>query len=248
MSLPTVRRIQRLRHELQRRELRVVDVARRDGRFVRVTLQDESLKTFVSSSFDDHVKLMLPDGEGGVAMRDYTPRSFDTARGELVIEFALHGTGPFAGWAAQVAPGQTLTVAGPRGSMVIPMDYDWHLLVGDDTAWPAIQRRLEELPAAARVQLWLLMEAAPTLPACRPAAVDVRCVATPEDLLHGLGDARLPDGDGFVWCAGEAQVMARVRDLMLRDQAHPKEAMKVAAYWKGGATAYHARLDDDAAG
>ncbi len=244
-----VRRVQRVRHEIQRRELTVTEVARRDGRFVVVTLQGDSLKSFVSSSFDDHVKLMLPNPDasaGGPLMRDYTPRAFDTQRGELVLEFALHGSGPFSSWAAQAAPGQTLTVAGPRGSMVIPTDYAWHWLVGDDTAWPAIARRLEELPADARVSLWLLMDDAPTLPVRRPAALDLRVLATPQALLQALRSAALPAGEGYVWCAGEAQSMAQLRELMLRDKGHPKEGLKVAAYWKQGAEGFHERLDEDA--
>ncbi|HEY1129934.1 MAG TPA: siderophore-interacting protein [Roseateles sp.] len=238
------RRIQRVRYELQRRELRVVRVEPRGGRFVAVTVQGDSLRTFESASFDDHVKLMLPDGAGGLQMRDYTPRAFDTERGELVLEFALHGEGPFTEWAAQARAGQALTVAGPRGSMVIPTDYDWHLLVGDDSAWPAIARRLEELPADARVQVLLLMPDAPAWPT-RASAVP-RFVASPEALAQALRDLALPPGDGFVWCAGEAQLMARLRDILLHEKGHPKEAMKVAAYWKRGATGYHARLDDDA--
>lgn len=234
------RRIQRVRYELQRRELNVVRVEPRGARFVAVTVQGESLRSFASASFDDHVKLMLPDADGGLLMRDYTPRAFDTARGELTLEFALHGDGPFTEWAAQAEAGQTLTVAGPRGSMVIPTDYDWHLLVGDDSAWPAIARRLEELPAGAAVQLLLLM---PEVPAGVGAA-DLRLAATPEALVQALRDLPLPTGEGFVWCAGEAQLMAALREVLLREKGHPKEAMKVAAYWKQGATGYHARLDE----
>jgi len=241
------RRIQRLRYELQRRELRVVRVEPRGARFVAVTVQGESLRSFASASFDDHVKLMLPnpdEGASGPLMRDYTPRAFDTVRGELTLEFALHGQGPFTEWAAQARAGQTLTVAGPRGSMVIPTDYDWHLLVGDDSAWPAIARRLEELPAGAKVQLLLLM---PEVPAA-VASADLRLAATPEALVQALRELALPAGEGFAWCAGEAQLMAALREVLLREKGHPKEAMKVAAYWKQGATGYHARLDEDAPG
>jgi NADPH-dependent ferric siderophore reductase len=237
------RRIQRVRYELQRRELRVTRVEPRGDRFVAVTVQGDSLRTFASASFDDHVKLMLPDGAGGLQMRDYTPRAFDTARGELVLEFALHGDGPFTEWAAQAQVGQMLTVAGPRGAMVIPTDYDWHLLVGDDSAWPAIARRLEELPAAANVQVLLLMADAPAWPAHISATP--RCFATPEALTQALRELALPAGEGFAWCAGEARLMATLRDVLLREKGQPKEAMKVAAYWKQGATGYHARLDDD---
>lgn len=250
MSLPVqpepARRIERVRYEIQRRELRVTRVELRGERFVAITVQGDSLRNFASASFDDHVKLLLPDGAGGQLMRDYTPRAFDTARGELVLEFALHGagdaTGPFTAWALQAQVGQTLTVAGPRGSMVIPMDYDWHLLVGDDSAWPAIARRLEELPAAARADVLLLMPDVPALPGHVTASP--RCFATPEALTQALRDLALPAGEGFVWCAGEARLMATLRDVLLHEKGHPRAAMKVAAYWKQGAENYHARLDD----
>ena len=47
--------------------------------------------------------------------------------------------------------GDPVWIAGPRGSMVIPRAFDWYRLVGDETALPAIARRLEERPATARV-------------------------------------------------------------------------------------------------
>lgn len=88
-------------------------------------------------------------------MQDYTPRRFDAQ--ELGIEFALHGDGPAANWARQAQPGQTLTVAGSRGSFIVPTGFDWHLLVGDDSALPAIARRLEELPEGKPVTVVLAL-------------------------------------------------------------------------------------------
>ena len=38
--------------------------------------------------------------------------------------------------------GQWVGIAGPRGSLVIPTGFDWHWLIGDETALPAIARRL----------------------------------------------------------------------------------------------------------
>lgn len=86
--------------------------------------------------------------------------------GELTIEFALHGDGPAANWAAKAVPGSHLVVAGPRGSFVIPKDYDWHLLVGDETALPAVARRLEELPASTRAIVVLQASMRPTAGRC----------------------------------------------------------------------------------
>lgn len=102
---------------------------------------------FVSLSFDDHIKFMLDgdgDGDGPGAepvRRDYTPRHHDAAARELTLEFALHGEGSAAQGAAQATVGQRAVIGGPRASFIIPLDCDWHLLVGDETALPAIHRR-----------------------------------------------------------------------------------------------------------
>src|SRR6185436_499825 len=77
--------------------------------------------------------------------RDFTPRRFDVASGTFVIDFALHDAGPATNWAVAAKVGDTLEIGGPRGSAVIPDDFDWYILIGDETALPAIGRRVEEL-------------------------------------------------------------------------------------------------------
>ncbi len=130
----TVSRVQRVRHELKRRVLEVARVATISPHFRGIVFRGESLADFVSASFDDHVKFIL-DGDGpSPVMRDYTPRRFDREARELTIEFALHGDGPVADWAAQAGAGQRVTIGGPRGSMIVPTDFGWHLLAGDETA------------------------------------------------------------------------------------------------------------------
>ena len=202
-------------------------------------LHGESLASFRSDSFDDHVKLFF----GETDRRDYTPRSFDRERRELTIEFALHGEGAASNWASQAAVGQHLMVGGPRGSMVIPVDYDWHLLVADASALPAVHRRLEELPAGTRALVLVQVDdAADQRAMVSSAEVDLRWVQTSEELLSAVAALALPDGDGFAWAAGEAAVMARLRPLLV-DKGLPKESLKVAAYWKAGAVAFHETLE-----
>lgn len=237
LATAPVRRIQRIRHELQRRDLEVTRVEQLSPNFIVVTLHGESLTSFRSDSFDDHVKLFF--GEG--AKRDYTPRSFDIARQELTLEFALHGSGVASDWARQAAVGQRLVVAGPRGSMVIPADYDWHLLVGDESALPAVHRRLEELPPEARVIVLLQVGDAADHRQL-PALAAVQWVQTQEELQAAVAALALPEGDGFAWAAGEAAVMAAVHPLLVA-KGLPKEALKVAAYWKAGADAFHETLE-----
>lgn len=237
-NTPPVRRIQRIRHELQRRDLKVTRVERLSPGFVAVTLQGESLATFRSDSFDDHVKLFFGDD----AMRDYTPRRYDNARRELILEFALHGSGAASDWARQASAGQRLLVGGPRGSMVIPMDYDWHLLIGDDAALPAVRRRLEELPADARVLVVLQGAAEDRQLPAGPANTQVQWVDTPAALQAAVAALQLPAGEGFAWAAGEASAMAALRAVLV-EKGLTKEQLKVAAYWKAGATAFHENLE-----
>ena len=245
MSLTSpVRRVERVRHELVRRDVEVARVEAVSPQFLAVTFAGAALEGFTSLSFDDHLKFMFVGPSGEVHRRDYTPRHFDAARRELTIEFALHAGGLASDWARQAQPGMPATIGGPRGSMIIPTDFDWHLLVGDATALPAIHRRLEELPPGARVQV---IAHAPTPDDQRTmttrADAQVRWVSSANELVGAVRGLELPAGEGFVWCAGEAAVMARMRDLLTTDKGHPREAMRVAAYWKVGAEGHHENLE-----
>lgn len=241
--LSPTRRVQRVRHELRRREVAVTRVEPLGPGFVAITFGGESLADFVSDAFDDHVKFMLDDGEAEPARRDYTPRRFDRARCELTIEFALHGEGRASDWARRARPGQPATIAGPRGSMIIPTDFDWHLLAGDATALPAIHRRLEELgPDTRTIAIVQLADVADRRAFATAARLELQWVDDADALVAALARLPLPSGEGFAWAAGEAATMARLRDL-LRDKGQPREAMRVAAYWKRGLSAHHENLD-----
>ncbi|SHI89232.1 NADPH-dependent ferric siderophore reductase, contains FAD-binding and SIP domains [Roseomonas rosea] len=262
----------RVRHELRRRVLTVRHVERVTPRMARVTLAGPELEGFVTASFDDHVKLffpspgqgepmmpdfgpngpVLPEGAPRPIARDYTPRRFDPELGELVIDFALHEAGPATEWAAAAAPGQRIGVGGPRGSFVLPDDLDWYLLAGDETALPAIGRRIEERPPTARVLAVIEVadgterQALPERPGIevvwvergpRPPGQAGRLVAALEALI-------LPRGSGHAWVACEAEVARQLRRVLLERHGLPKERVKAAAYWKRGAAAAHEAVED----
>jgi NADPH-dependent ferric siderophore reductase len=52
-----------------------------------------------------------------------------------------------------------------------------------------------------------------------------------EQMLASVPSPALP--------ADEVSVMARLRALLLQEKSQPKEAMKVATYWKHGASDTH---------
>lgn len=243
-NLVSSTRGQRVRYETKRREVQVERVENISPHFRSVTFVGEALADFTSASFDDHVKFILASPGSEPFMRDYTPRRYDRNRRELTIEFALHGDGPAATWAANATVGQRVTIAGPRGSFIVPVDYVWHLLVGDETSLPAIARRLEELPAGARAVAMVQVD--------DPA--DRRTFQTATNLsVQWLGDAaglvqavrllNLPAGEGYAWCAGEAGLAATVRQILVDEKSHDRHAIRAAAYWKRGAVAHHENIE-----
>ena len=242
MTEPLIPAIERVRHDLKMREVQVARINHVSPGFASITFHGEALADFRSLSFDDHVKFMFNDANGEQVRRDYTPRRFDRDAREMDIEFALHGHGGAAEWARNATVGQSAIIGGPRGSMILPLAMDWHLLIADDSALPAVTRRLEELPDGARVQAVLLVDAADRRTFATGADADIRWVANEDELLQILRELPLHAGAGLAWGGGEAALMARVRQVLL-DKGLPRQAAKVSAYWKHGVADHHERLD-----
>ena len=151
--------IRKVRLEAIWRTLKVTSKQYITPQMLRVNFFSNELDTFESPSHDDHVKLLLQSGSSPTesVMRDFTPRAWSSAAGTFVLEFALHPAGPAADWAQSANSGDTLQIGGPRGSMSVPDDFDWYLLVGDATALPAIARRVESLRAGVPVTVIVLI-------------------------------------------------------------------------------------------
>jgi len=260
--------VQRVRHTLKARLLQVRHVAAISQNLVRITLTGE-LDDFTSASFDDHVKVFLPDGDAlpviptigpngpsypeGVqrpTMRDYTPRNYRAESNELDIDFVLHDHGPAGLWASQAKPGQHLGIAGPRGSFVIPDNFEWHLLIGDETALPAIARRLEELPSGTRV-IALIEISAPEHRIALDTATDAtiqwveHASESAESLLvQAVRDTPLPEGEGFIWAAGESSVVKAVRHHLVAERGVDKARIRASSYWRRGDVGSHEVIED----
>ncbi|WP_374349364.1 siderophore-interacting protein [Chitinimonas sp.] len=240
------RAVQRIRHELKMRPLTVQRIEDLSPSVRRIVFTGAALSDFVSASFDDHIKLIIEQEGAEPFRRDYTPRAFSRASCELAIEFVLHGTGLASEWASQAQPGQSVVVAGPRGSMVIPTDYDWHLLIGDESALPAIARRLEELPVGNRAMV--IAQAgnpADQRALASKAEASVQWVSDGQALHAALRGLTLPEGEGYAWAAGEHAVMTGVRRILIDEKQHSRSAMRVAAYWKQGESNQHGDIEDN---
>lgn len=220
--------------------------------FVRVRLSGDDLKGFESPGADDHMRLFFPTGPVGsveemraAPSREYTPLAWGDDW--LDVEFAVHGdSGVAAPWAATAPLGSSIGVGGPRGSAVLEGTPDSWLLVGDETAIPAIRRfaSLIGVGAAARV----IIETA-----TRGSEVDIDAPVAVEWLHRGDAPAgsaliRLLDGlavddaighDPFVFIAAEQSIVKPGRALLERWGLDASKAV-VKGYWKRGEAEYHA--------
>jgi NADPH-dependent ferric siderophore reductase len=134
----------------------------------RLTFRGDDLRPYDSDSM--HVSLLFPpegiaepewprpaaDGrtvwppdDRRPAARIYTVRALDVVRGTMDIDFVRHaGTGIASGFAERAAGNALIGCTGPIGRKI--PDADFYLLVGDETAIPAIDRILEKLPASTK--------------------------------------------------------------------------------------------------
>lgn len=88
-------------------------------------------------------------------MRTYTIRAIDPARQLLTVDFVVHGdNGPASRWAMSAEPGDPIQTTGPNSAYVGEIGgFDWEpppgltdlLIIGDETALPAIAGILEQI-------------------------------------------------------------------------------------------------------
>jgi NADPH-dependent ferric siderophore reductase len=186
-------------------------------------------------------RIVWPQGSHGVSLRKYTARRQDAAAGEVDIDFVLHGDGPAAAWAAAAAPGHQLGVA--SAASLGEAAAGWLLLIGDETAIPAIGRILADAAPATR-GLALLEVAGPEeqQPLTGPPGMEVRWLhrdgvepGLSPMLVDAVAGLRPPAGDDvFAWVAAESATVQAVRaDLrsrwgLRRGQHH------AIGYWRRG--------------
>lgn len=246
--------ITRIAHDLKRRRLTVARVEKLSPDMRRVVLRGKDLDGFTSPGFDDHVKLFFFTGDAGTEMRDFTPRRFDAASGELWIDFFLHQAGPATAWAANAVTGLSLDVGGPKRSAVVSTaGIDEHVLIGDETALPAIARRLEELDAGAAARVFIEVDDADAwrdFPL--PAGHEVVWVSRdrpPSDparrLVEALRVETFAPARRFFWVAMETQAARAVRRHLHDERGVDKTWIKAAGYWQRAKAGAHEHIADE---
>ncbi|WP_095136923.1 siderophore-interacting protein [Pseudomonas sp. Irchel s3a10] len=259
MTAVDTQTIHRVMHEIKRRKLEVLRVVDLTPRMRRITLGGPELAGFISLGTDDHVKLLFPQNAEQAAtletmvlgagkdngplpeMRDYTPRRYDLEKLELDIDFVLHGDGPASTWAEQATPGQFLHIGGPRGSMIVPDIFDSYLLIGDETALPAIARRLEGLAANRKALVVIEVENGAEQQVLESAAqVNVIWVlreGSKDNLLTTVKQLQVPKGNLYAWVATETKVSRQIRRVLLDEHGLNEQFVKAVGYWRAEGSA-----------
>ena len=186
-------------------------------------------------------RIVWPQGSHGVALRSYTARRQDPAAGEVDIDFVLHGDGPAAAWAAAARPGARLAVAGAASLAERPAR--WLLLVGDETALPAISRLLAAAaPETAGVAYLEVAGPEEEQPLVAPAGIELhwlhRGATAPGEstlLVDAVAALERPEGDDvFAWVGAESATVRAIRADLRGRWGLGRAQHHAIGYWRRG--------------
>ena len=253
----------RIRREPPRfRVVAVRRVERLGPRMIRVTLAGAELEGLTAELPAASVRLLLPPpgarelvmpswngnefllaNGARPAIRTFTPRRVDAASLELDLDIVVHGGGVSSRWAERAAPGDPAAVSGPGRGYAIDRDAPAYLVVGDETAIPAITQLLEAMPAEIPVQVCIEIaspDARLALPAGPNVTVEWRDLppgsAPGAVLVDAVRAAEIAPG-ARVWAAGEAAAVQRIRRHLFEERGIPRALTSVRGYWKYGRAA-----------
>lgn len=181
-------------------------------------------------------EFLLADGRRP-ALRTFTPVTFDAEEREMTFDIVRHPGGAISTWAETAEPGDPVAVSGPGRSEVIDPEASRAIVVGDETAIPAIRQLIETTPASTALDITIeLTTADAELPLPDRDGCEVRwSVLDPADppgttMLPPVAAAEIGPDDR-VWAAGEAAGVQRIRKhLASRDV--PRQHTTVRGYWK----------------
>ncbi|PRX44190.1 NADPH-dependent ferric siderophore reductase [Prauserella shujinwangii] len=262
---------QATRPQLTYRTVQVTSARRIAPRLTRVTFTGTDLRDFTSVAPDQYVKVFFPPeghrrprlpppvhGDDTVSwyrtylampdgvrppMRTYTVRAHRPEARELDIDFVLHADpGPASAWAERAEPGDEVALLGPHGLYAVPEGTSWQLLVGDESAIPAIGALLEALPDGAAARVFVEVEGPEDeLDLATRGEVDLRWVhrsgaAHGQAVLAAVRAADLPAGQPYAWLAGESSLVRFTRRHLVRERGVDKRAITFCGYWRRGAS------------
>jgi NADPH-dependent ferric siderophore reductase len=228
---------------------------------VRVVVGGEGLRHIEAGSYTDHyVKILFPlpgvtypepfdlgairesmPAESWPVVRTYTIRKWRPEVPEMWIDFVVHGDEGIAGpWAANAQPGDPVRFNGPGGGYAPSPVADWHLLVGDESALPAIAAALNGMPSGARVHAFIeVADAGEEQPLKTGADAQITWLhrgdaPTGSTLPGAVRALPFPAGRMHAFVHGEANFVKDLRSYLRKEQGIPLDQLSISGYWRRG--------------
>lgn len=207
--------------------------------------------------------LRIPDGERPV-MRNYSVRAHRAATAdagaEIDVDFVLHGSaedgtsGPASRWAETCAPGDHVLVIDEGLCFNPARGVQRVVLVGDETALPAIASICASLPASATGTVIVEAQTAnDALDFPHPTGLEVRRIVRSDadapgvPALEELRQLALPAEPFHAWIAGEQALASGARRLLVGERGVERDRVSFTGYWRLGAASPASRAAREAA-
>jgi NADPH-dependent ferric siderophore reductase len=172
------------------------------------------------------------------ALRTYTLREVRPDTGDIVIDFVYHGDSGLAGpWAASASEGSEMFVVGPGGAYSPDLTADWHLLVGDDSALPAIAASLTRIPPSTPVHALIeVTDVADEQPLETPGLLRTRWLhrARGESVVTAVRELVFPSGRVHAFVHGEAGAVKELRRHLREERGLTMDQLSISGYWRLG--------------
>lgn len=180
-------------------------------------------------------------------VRNYTIRHFRPDDLELDIDFVRHeDAGPASSWAERAKAGDPAGILDEGIAYLPQRTTKWHLLVGEESAVPAILAILESSPPQLRAEVFLEVPTASDILEDFNTHEGIRLHWIPRSnhdmrpgarVLEEVKNASLPDGESYTWVAGEQQLPTGLRRYLVNDRKIPKSHITFSGYWRQGKNA-----------
>lgn len=243
--------------------LEVIERIRLTPHLVRIVAGGPGMSAVEDNGFTDaYTKMLFAPAEAGITppydmdrlrdelpiellptRRTYSIRRFDLDAGRIWIDFVTHGDEGIAGpWAANAKPGDPVVLGGIGGGYAPDAAADWHLLIGDESAIPAIASALEAMPAdAAGIALLEVQDESEQLELTAPAGVELRWLhrgektaGTTDLLIDAVRALEWQPGRVQVFAHGERGAMKQLRPHLTDERGVDRTQLSLSAYWAYG--------------
>ena len=247
------------------REMTVISVRNVTPHMRRIRLRGNDLARYATGGL--HVRLILPpkpplkpqwphlgadgrpvwpDGEQKLINRVYTIRNINVEENWVDIDMVVHpstDTAPGTEWAMQAQIGDIIGMNGPGGGDA--GEADIYILIGDETALPAISRILERLPATAMATVRIEVADEVEEQVLETAAMlDLEWLhrigaeaGTTSLLIDAVRDAAPMPIDGrriFAWAGCEFDAFKAIRAFWRKECGLSRDDHMAVAYWRRG--------------